>query len=92
MMEVSEKHIPPCIAFRGVQTHTYSLYTYICSPFEVLEKGRHALQTLTQYCAIQLIPTSSETRVTHVFDKDGAYPQLFILHEPCFFLEDLIFI
>ena len=29
--------------FGSLQVHTYSLYTYICSPFEVLEKGRHAL-------------------------------------------------
>ena len=28
-----------------MQVHTYSLYTYICSPFEVLEKGRHALHS-----------------------------------------------
>ena len=62
MMEVSEKHIPPCIAFRGVQTHTYSLYTYICSPFEVLEKGRHALHGSGALVGLPLL-TPCETGV-----------------------------
>ena len=43
--EVPEEPSSPCIALRGVQAHTYKWYIYICSPFEVLEKGRHALHT-----------------------------------------------
>ena len=38
--------IPPCKVPRGVQAFTYFVYTYFCSPFEVLEKGCHHLQSL----------------------------------------------
>ena len=47
LREKPVNNTPHVYSPRGVQARTYTLYTYMCSPFEVLEKGRHALQATT---------------------------------------------